>query len=276
MSGRCKYYKQKKQVSYDNGVTWQDVIPYEYRKGDLYEVNSIDCGYLYVERWANLDPNEDYYCKDSCDCKEPMYRWWTDENDKTTFGPFTCYTEYYQVSIDGGETWENVYPIQKRNNENCVGCKKECDNCYYNPNTGELTDCVWHFYMDTVNLLRVPGDVACDVDTVGEERIRKYTSLSSITCISFDSGLGSLRSGTLTGCTNLECITLPCTLYELGGNLFNCPKITSITIKALIPPTIQSTTFDNTNNCGIYVYEEVIDKYKTAWPELVNRLRPIT
>lgn len=53
MSGFCKYYKQKKQVSYDNGVTWQDVTPYEYQEGDLYERNSTDCGYQVIERWVN-------------------------------------------------------------------------------------------------------------------------------------------------------------------------------------------------------------------------------
>lgn len=41
-----KYYKQKKQVSYDEGQTWEDVIPYEYQKGTLYEVDSPDCRYL--------------------------------------------------------------------------------------------------------------------------------------------------------------------------------------------------------------------------------------
>ena len=46
MAERCKYYKQKKQVSYDNGVTWYDVIPYEYQKGELYEMESQDCGYV--------------------------------------------------------------------------------------------------------------------------------------------------------------------------------------------------------------------------------------
>jgi hypothetical protein len=53
MSGYCKYYKQKKQVSYDSGATWQDVTPYEYRQGDLYEPNSTDCGYVAkFERWV--------------------------------------------------------------------------------------------------------------------------------------------------------------------------------------------------------------------------------
>lgn len=53
MSGFCKYYKQKKQVSYDNGATWQDVYPAEYQKGSLYETNSTDCGYIAsFERWT--------------------------------------------------------------------------------------------------------------------------------------------------------------------------------------------------------------------------------
>ena len=39
----CKYYKQKKQVSYDGGYKWYDVTPPEYRKGELYEWDSIDC-----------------------------------------------------------------------------------------------------------------------------------------------------------------------------------------------------------------------------------------
>ena len=33
MAGCCKYQKQKKQISYDNGTTWQDVMPYEYQPG---------------------------------------------------------------------------------------------------------------------------------------------------------------------------------------------------------------------------------------------------
>lgn len=45
-SGTSKYYKQKKQVSIDNGVNWSDVVPAEYQTGALYEENSVDCGYV--------------------------------------------------------------------------------------------------------------------------------------------------------------------------------------------------------------------------------------
>lgn len=37
----CKYYRQRQQVSYDNGQTWLDTG--EYRKGNLYEYDSVDC-----------------------------------------------------------------------------------------------------------------------------------------------------------------------------------------------------------------------------------------
>ena len=46
MSSYCKFYKEKKQVSYDNGITFIDVTPTEYRKGELIERDSPDCGYV--------------------------------------------------------------------------------------------------------------------------------------------------------------------------------------------------------------------------------------
>ncbi len=41
-----KYYKQKKQVSYDGRQTWSDVVPAEYQKGGVAETESTDCGYV--------------------------------------------------------------------------------------------------------------------------------------------------------------------------------------------------------------------------------------
>ena len=44
-SGITKYYKQQKQISYDNGTTWENVVPSEYRTGEKIGV-STDCGYI--------------------------------------------------------------------------------------------------------------------------------------------------------------------------------------------------------------------------------------
>ena len=81
-----KYYKQKEQVSFDEGQTWQDVIPYEYQKGTLYEVDSPDCQPIY--RWVNLDISTDWICS----------------------GTTKYYKQQEQVSFDNGATWENVVP----------------------------------------------------------------------------------------------------------------------------------------------------------------------
>lgn len=44
--GTVKYYKQQRQVSYDGGTTWQNVVPAEYQQGGVAEQHSIDCGYV--------------------------------------------------------------------------------------------------------------------------------------------------------------------------------------------------------------------------------------
>lgn len=41
-----KYYKQQKQVSYDGGTTWENVVPAEYQQGGVAEQHSVDCGYV--------------------------------------------------------------------------------------------------------------------------------------------------------------------------------------------------------------------------------------
>ena len=46
MSSYCKFYLEKKQVSYDNGVTFIDVVPAETRKGNLIQRDSPACGYV--------------------------------------------------------------------------------------------------------------------------------------------------------------------------------------------------------------------------------------
>ena len=43
-SGTTKYSKEQKQQSTDNGATWQNVVPAEYRAGEAIEEGSVDCG----------------------------------------------------------------------------------------------------------------------------------------------------------------------------------------------------------------------------------------
>jgi len=84
-SGTNKMKKEIKQVSYDSGSTWQNVVPEESRAAlPVIEYDSTDCGYI---------------------PPEPQYR---------TITSYTCsgYDKYvvseYQVSYNSGETWNTV------------------------------------------------------------------------------------------------------------------------------------------------------------------------
>ena len=91
-SGTSKYYKVYYEVSYDGGTTWQHVQPEETRRGNLIEANSTDCGYIAPQyRWKGA-PQSDYMCS----------------------GTSKYYKVYYEVSYDGGTTWQHVQPEQTR------------------------------------------------------------------------------------------------------------------------------------------------------------------
>ena len=88
MAQYCKYYKEKKQVSYDNGVTFVDVTPAEYRRGDLIEEYSVDCGYVSPsQKPLTLVPLENGYF--------------------TVTNPFSASTTVY-YSKDNGGTWNTL------------------------------------------------------------------------------------------------------------------------------------------------------------------------
>ena len=88
-----KYEKQKYQVSHDGGINWEDVEPIQYQKGQLIESNSEDCGYA----------------------PQPQYRWQkADTSDYMCNGTSKYYKLYYEVSYDGGQTWQKATPEQTK------------------------------------------------------------------------------------------------------------------------------------------------------------------
>lgn len=77
-----KYQKLKLQYSY-NGGFWADVEPLQFKKGELIEENSPDCGYAnLIYRWVNADKS-DYIC----------------------FNQSKYYKQIQQVSYDDGLNW---------------------------------------------------------------------------------------------------------------------------------------------------------------------------
>ena len=84
-----KYYLQKKQVSYDNGLTWEDVTPSETRQG------------AYIDSYETLGECEaiDY---------STQYLTFVAETDNMSVSLSYANSNVYQYSVDGGQTWSNL------------------------------------------------------------------------------------------------------------------------------------------------------------------------
>lgn len=100
-----KYARERKQVSYNGGLTYENVYPIEYRAGRLLE-------------------------RDSGDCNPERFRWYVLPNEFFCEGLTKREKEIYQVSKYGGE-WQNVEPEKTRKGkvleEKSIDCGYEGD-----------------------------------------------------------------------------------------------------------------------------------------------------
>ena len=77
----------------------------------------------------------------------------------------------------------------------------------------------------------------------------------------------------------LTTLVIPSNISYIGTSAFyNCTGLTSITVESTTPPTLDSRdSFNNTNNCPIYVPPESVDAYKAAsdWVNYKSRIQAI-
>ena len=134
-SGTTKYYKQQKQVSYDDGQTWENVVPPEYQWGNSAQTQSEDCGYVPpIYRWVNMDISSNWIC-DECTPIEPIYRW-VDLDPSVDYycsGTTKYYKQQKQVSYDSGQTWDDVVPAEYQWG---ASAETQSTDCGYVPPSG--------------------------------------------------------------------------------------------------------------------------------------------
>ena len=122
----------------------------------------------------------------------------------------------------------------------------------------------------------------------------------SITSFAIPNGTSSIRSFCFSDCLSLTSVTIPDTVTTIGSNSFTKTGLTSVTIPESVtfigklafflsnsltsitclsetPPALgnYNNAFDNTNNCPIYVPEESVQAYKTAWSTYASRIQAI-
>lgn len=266
-SGTTKYEKQQKQQSTDNGITWVNVSPAEYQRGNVIEYSSTDCGaepQITDRRWVEI-PNQ-YMCKDTPSqyCKYHVWK--------------------LQYSYDSGTTWVDSNPLQTTNggliNCNNVDCgyiepqyrwtvepneylcsgtskyEKEYYEVSYDSGStwervepeetrrGDLietlsTDCG---YVAGTKFSATYSDgtsysAECDSDTsLGGSVTRAHsTSFTAMTTASVGSCIKTIAQNAFSGCSSLSSVTLTSNTDGIANHAFDyCTKLKSINANNIV------------------------------------------
>lgn len=178
-----KYYKQKKQVSYDEGESWEDVTPAEYQKGTLYEIDSPDCQQEAQYRWVDMDISTDWIC------------------DGTT----KYYKQKKQVSNDEGRTWEDVTPPEYQ--KGAVYQTKSVE-CGYAP-TG------FKYYGTT------SGGAVYSAECDSSMAIERYEVYSGVKTLEIGNCVEILMNCAFLGFSNLTSVIIPDSVTQIGYATFS-------------------------------------------------------
>ena len=97
-----------------------------------------------------------------------------------------------------------------------------------------------------------------------------------ITSIEIPEGTSRIDEAVFRYCTQMTTVVIPSTVSFIGYLAFeHCTALTSITCLATTPPTLNGGTFNDTNNCPIYVPAGSVTAYQTAWPQYASRIQAI-
>jgi hypothetical protein len=118
--------------------------------------------------------------------------------------------------------------------------------------------------------------IPASVTNIAEGAFAKCEYLSSVTFAN-DSQLESIDAIAFWNCYALKKITIPASVTHIDDYAFdNCPNLSVVTILAQTPPSLGKEAFDHTaENFRINVPKESLDAYKTAYPDLADRIKPI-
>ena len=226
MAKTCKFYKLQKQRTYDGGVVWNNLD--EYQKGDLIEVNSVDCG---GGTW------------------ETIYKWVTVENETECVG-FDLYTvEQQYVSEDNGTTWTIVDgatragSIIEANSEDCgyvpfdpsafegkVYAKYINGDTYTKECDGNNVS----FYNKDFSAATQPSSAITQIifgNCVYEVGMMSYENLANLKNVQFSQNTREVSWYAFKNCTWLENLTFPSSMFQLEGGSFSyCYSLTEVTV----------------------------------------------
>ena len=102
-----------------------------------------------------------------------------------------------------------------------------------------------------------------------------FSGFSNLKTVNLENGLTYIGNAAFVS-TVIETIEIPESVTSIGASAFaNCSHLTGVICKSTTPPTLGENAFASTN-CIIYVPDESVDAYKSAWSEYSSRIRAIS
>lgn len=248
-----KIAQEKQQVSYDNGSTWSDTNPLKTREGSrVIEYNSADCGYVPPIKYI-LTLNDSSVVSAECDSTSAV----------TSGEVSTQYSGGSVVSAEIGDCVRIIGDSAFRDCHSLTGITI--------PNSVDtIGECA---FMACWNLrsINIP-------DFLPYIAYSTFQNCSSLTSITIPGGITSIGTLAFAGCTGLTSIYIPSGVTSIGYGAFSrCRNLTSITVNAITPPSVSNYSFEDTNDCPIYVPSASVEAYKAAsgWSTYASRIQAI-
>ena len=229
-----KYYKQKKQVSYD-GITWEDVSPAEYQRGNIYEINSPDCQPKLQATYSN---GQTYYylvCDGnttltSGDTKPEGYEY----SRMTSAVIGDCVTSLddwvfhhcsslTSVTIPDSVTTIDVYALEACRSLTSIGLKGSDASVEIPSGVTTLSEGLFY------NCSGLTGaTIPNSVTSIGDWA---FANCSGLTSIDIPNSVTTLSEGLFSNCIGLTGITIPNSITTIGSHVFRrCTSLTSMDI----------------------------------------------
>lgn len=129
-------------------------------------------------------------------------------------------------------------------------------------------------FRDCRELTTVTFEENSQLETISEAAFEGCHALSVIT---MPASLTTIEDLAFEQCDALKKMIIPASVTYIGEFAFdNCLNLSVINILAQTPPTLGTNVFERiAENFRIYVPRESVDAYKTAYPDLADRIKPI-
>lgn len=109
-------------------------------------------------------------------------------------------------------------------------------------------------------------------DTIIELESQNFTNCTSLAKIDLPKNLQIVGQGQFRGCTSLTEVTIPASVTSIANSAFRDCKV--IICEGSTPATLESGAFSS--DAEIYVPDEAVDTYKTAWTAYADPVKPVS